>query len=737
MAIGVADLRAQIVIDNSLTPQEFVEQILVGTGVSVSNVTYNGQANAPGGQVAIGSFTSANTILPLANGLVLASGGVNQIPTGSTIFDPGSGLSGDPDLLLLSGQASINDYSILEFDFVPLGDTIKFDFVFGSTEYASYTCTVFNDAFGFFLSGPGISGPFSNNATNLAIVPNTGGPGVEGIPITINTINSGSPTGSGTASTCAAADPNWQANSIYYVDNPNATDFMFNGFTVPLTAISPVQCGQTYHIKIAIGDGTDSSLDSGVFLEGGSFTSSPFIPTLTPGPGIVGTNTILESCYNVTLNLVRTGDTTVASVVQIVASGTSTAGVDYSPVFPDSVVFPPNVGSMPITFNVPLDPDGTETLVLALTSQTTCGETTVTNTFEFIIDSPPPLTAAGFDMNIQCGDQLTLAPDITNGFPPFTIDWGGGVLGDSITVSPIGSETFTVSITDTCGATATAQFNIGLIPLPPLVMNLIGPATVIEACQSNQLNILRPLGVSGDLNITLTYSGGTNGSDFQMPLGTVLLDGNFNVLVPFQPLEDGEAEGAEPIMITASFTDDCGRTVDAAVNVTIEDAPPIEITGTEYFIECGLDSLQMSVVATGGYNDQLTITWDPEGEITGSDVWIPVYNSGTYTVVATDPCGRSESTIVSVIVDCEVVIPNVFSPNNDGHNDLWVIEGIQFTTNTVKVYNRWGQLVLDTPNYRNTWRASDLPDGTYFYEITVDRHDTPYTGHVTILRNGW
>ena len=207
IAIGTADLRAQIVIDNSLTPQEFVEQILVGTGVSVSNVTYNGQANAPGGQVAIGSFTSTNTVLPLANGLVLASGGVNQIPAGSTIFDPGSGLSGDPDLLQLSGQSSINDYSILEFDFIPLGDTIKFDFVFGSTEYSNYTCTVFNDAFGFFLSGPGINGPFSNNATNLAIVPNTGSPGVEGIPITINTINSGSPTGSGTASTCAAADP--------------------------------------------------------------------------------------------------------------------------------------------------------------------------------------------------------------------------------------------------------------------------------------------------------------------------------------------------------------------------------------------------------------------------------------------------------------------------------------------------------------------------------------------------
>src|SRR5690606_39091386 len=124
--------------------------------------------------------------------------------------------------MIASGQGtnpSIYDKSVLEFDFIPTGDTISFNYVFASSEYNSFTCTQYNDAFGFFLSGPGINGPFSNNAVNLAVVPNTT------IPITVNTVNSGSPTGGGSASTCAAADPNWQANSQYFVGNQNADDF--------------------------------------------------------------------------------------------------------------------------------------------------------------------------------------------------------------------------------------------------------------------------------------------------------------------------------------------------------------------------------------------------------------------------------------------------------------------------------------------------------------------------------
>src|SRR5690606_23493129 len=128
----------------------------------------------------------------------------------------------------------------------------------------------------------------------------------------------------------------------------------------------------------------------------------------------------------------------------------------------------------------------------------------------------------------------------------------------------------------------------------------------------------------------------------------------------------------------------------------------------------------------------LVVTWG-DSAITGASFWAPVLFTTSFTATATDPCGRSASTTIQMIVDCEIIVPNVFSPNNDGMNDLWHIEGIQYTKNTVKVYNRWGQVVFEANNYRNNWRAQDIPDGTYFYVIIVERHEEPYIGHLTIL----
>ncbi|HRF82235.1 MAG TPA: choice-of-anchor L domain-containing protein, partial [Flavobacteriales bacterium] len=204
--------------------------------------------------------------------------------------------------------------------------------------------------FGFFLSGPGISGPFSNGAINIALVPGTN------IPVSINTLNSGESSG-GDESDCAAADPNWQSNSVYFVDNAAQTGTIvtYDGFTTVLTAFALVQCGETYHIKLAIGDGFDESYDSGVFLEAGSFTSTgQVIPSLTPGPGIVG-NTINEGCVPVELTFTRLGDVSLAETVQIVVGGTATPGVDYTPALPTEIEFAPEDSTVTFILEVPLD----------------------------------------------------------------------------------------------------------------------------------------------------------------------------------------------------------------------------------------------------------------------------------------------------------------------------------------------------------------------------------------------
>ena len=107
-----------------------------------------------------------------------------------------------------------------------------------------------------------------------------------------------------------------------------------------------------------------------------------------------------------------------------------------------------------------------------------------------------------------------------------------------------------------------------------------------------------------------------------------------------------------------------------------------------------------------------------------------------YTVTVTDDCGQSVSQEITVDPQCAIVVPNVFSPNGDGQNDVFFIEGILASKSTVRIFNRWGQVVYESSNYRNNWNGGDLPDGTYFYEVKADRDPKPYTGTVTILSNG-
>lgn len=272
--IGLATLPlgAQLLINNTPTPQNLVQSNLLGGGVVASNVQYNGMFGAPGGQPGCGAFTANGTNLGLASGIILATGNVNDAPgMGDMTFASAGLFTGtDPDLALLSGVL-ISDATVLEFDFVPTGNAIEFRFVFASEEYPEYVCALVNDAFGFFLSGPGINGPYSNNAVNLAQIPGTS------VPVTINTLNGGAagdPLNGCDPFNCAAADPNWVANSAYYVDNFLGNTITYDGMTSVLTASAQVQCGQTYHIKLAIGDGGDDLYDSAVFLEGGSFASA-------------------------------------------------------------------------------------------------------------------------------------------------------------------------------------------------------------------------------------------------------------------------------------------------------------------------------------------------------------------------------------------------------------------------------------------------------------------------------
>ncbi|MEK8178706.1 choice-of-anchor L domain-containing protein, partial [Flavobacterium buctense] len=259
---------SQLIVNNTQSPAQLVQNVLLGQGVAATNITFNGSAaNATLIRDQVGHFLNGSTTnIGLDQGIILSTGkGVVAIGpnnTGGTTNATDNPSEGDADLDQLTTN-TVRNRAILEFDFVPNGQTLSFDFVFASEEYPEWANSNFNDVFGFFLSGPGIAGPYSNGAINIALIPSTI------IPITINNLNNGT-TNNGPCEYCSFYVNNGTGNTPAV----NST-IQYDGFTVVIPATASVQCGQTYHIKLAIANVGDNSLDSAVFLKANSFTSAP------------------------------------------------------------------------------------------------------------------------------------------------------------------------------------------------------------------------------------------------------------------------------------------------------------------------------------------------------------------------------------------------------------------------------------------------------------------------------
>lgn len=118
----------------------------------------------------------------------------------------------------------------------------------------------------------------------------------------------------------------------------------------------------------------------------------------------------------------------------------------------------------------------------------------------------------------------------------------------------------------------------------------------------------------------------------------------------------------------------------------------------------------------------------------------PTEGAQVYTVAVTNLCATVTDTSYMYFEDCAVIIPNVFSPNGDGSNDVFEVVGIEKNPNSVlQVFDRWGLLVYQNDNYQNNWDGKHykngklVPDGTYFYVLDITRKEKVYTGTVTVL----
>lgn len=114
---------------------------------------------------------------------------------------------------------------------------------------------------------------------------------------------------------------------------------------------------------------------------------------------------------------------------------------------------------------------------------------------------------------------------------------------------------------------------------------------------------------------------------------------------------------------------------------------------------------------------------------------------GVYPFLFTNSNGCDSMVTVHLNVlgpdSCMLIIPNVFSPNDDMNNDLFIIQGLLGNQNKLQIFNRWGQMVFSTENYLNNWngKSSDgkeLPEGVYYFILTTE--DETFSRHLTLLR---
>jgi gliding motility-associated-like protein len=106
---------------------------------------------------------------------------------------------------------------------------------------------------------------------------------------------------------------------------------------------------------------------------------------------------------------------------------------------------------------------------------------------------------------------------------------------------------------------------------------------------------------------------------------------------------------------------------------------------------------------------------------------------GRYIVQVQDSLGCSIEKIARVPLDTDILIPNIFTPNEDGQNDEFYIRNLPVDNAKLMVTSRWGKEVFSSVSYKNNWKADGIPDGVYFYTLQVGS-GTAITGWVEVLR---
>lgn len=455
-----------IEVDEFYTAGELVEDVFISGNcfdVETGSISYTGN------NLASGYFSNGGTSINLEDGIILSTGNAQscvgpneQYNTGNSFLDFGT----DPDLSQMVNTAIMYDIAALEFDFTPTTDQISFEFVFASEEYCEYVNSSFNDVFGFFISGPGINGPFSNNAENIALVPNSNN------YTAINSVNHlSNPTYyvNNIPSDQHSSIPSYLQCENYPISQNGIAinDIEYDGFTSVMTAMANVEPCETYHIKLIIADVADGYYDSAVFLKANSFSSGENAEVYTEAQGGgAASNVSYESCDDAYFVFERVSeDLSQPLEISYVLSpfSTATAGLDYE-ALPSSITIPAgdSVYYLPLTVYDDAILEGTETIILELDAPCSCA---IPNISMFIEDIEP-LAVVTDDVFFCDPVPLIIEPTITGGWGSYTFLWNTGDTTAMLDFYADADTLLSIVVIDECGNSIESFVDIEIVESP-------------------------------------------------------------------------------------------------------------------------------------------------------------------------------------------------------------------------------------------------------------------------------
>ncbi|ALI98414.1 gliding motility-associated C-terminal domain-containing protein [Rufibacter tibetensis] len=371
------------------------------------------------------------------------------------------------------------------------------------------------------------------------------------------------------------------------------------------------------------------------------------------------------------------------------------------------------------TTSTELSPDhlyaapGTYTVSLVVKGANSCEQTFS----KAITINPTP--KADFSPSVGCITDAVTFQDMSSLLSGNLTRWAWD-FGDGSTASTqnpthryarIGSYTVRLTVTSEFGCTQTISKTVTISPAP---IAQAGPDQLICGSVTATLAANTPAPATGQWTVTQ----GTGGTFANAASPTTTFSGTMGTTY------------------TLRWTVSNSPCVNATDDVVIRLMPTPEVEAGNDILLIRGESIEIQAKAQG------KLTWSPAIGLSNPSIANPIASPEETTKyylrsVSEAGCPNVDSLTVTVIDRLQ--IPTAFSPNGDGSNDSWVLEGIEdYPRITIEVYNRWGQQVYTSRGYPSPWDGKrngvDLPIGAYYYIIDPNNGRSKMTGPLTILR---